>query len=80
MTVGEDVVTQDAKIHLFGDINGDGKLNSIDVARANANVRGVSALTGYELACADANGDGKANSIDVARMNAHVRGTTALWQ
>ncbi len=80
VTVGEDVVTQDAKIHLLGDINGDGKLNSIDVARANANVRGVSALTGYELACADANGDGKANSIDVARMNAHVRGTTALWQ
>ncbi len=79
VVVSEEDVTQDVKIHLRGDINGDGKLNSIDVARANSNARGMSALTGYELSCSDVNGDGKANSIDVARMNAHVRGTTLLW-
>ncbi len=72
-------VTQDLKIHLKGDINGDGKVNSIDVARANAHARSVTALTGYELACADVTGDGKANSIDVAKMNAHARSVTSLW-
>lgn len=72
-------VTQDLKIHLKGDINGDGKVNSIDVARANAHARSVTALTGYELDCADVTGDGKANSIDVAKMNAHARSVTSLW-
>ncbi len=79
ITVVHEDIIQDAKIHLLGDINGDGKLNSVDVARTNAHARGVSVLTGYELACADVNGNGTANSIDVARMNAHVRSITTLW-
>jgi len=72
-------VTQDLKIHLIGDINGDGKVNSIDVARANTHARSVTLLTGYELDCADVTGDGKANSVDVAKMNAHARSVTSLW-
>ncbi|MBQ2828028.1 MAG: hypothetical protein IJF20_02180 [Clostridia bacterium] len=79
IVVAEEDVVQDVKIHLLGDINGDGKVNSIDVARANAHARGVSALTGYELASADINGDGKVNSVDVARMNAHARSISLLW-
>ncbi len=69
----------DLKIHLIGDINGDGKVNTLDTARANANARGSSSLAGYELSCADINGDGKVNTIDVARMNAHARGVSTLW-
>ncbi|MBE6756358.1 MAG: hypothetical protein E7555_07875 [Ruminococcaceae bacterium] len=79
IVIGQEDITQNVKIHLKGDINGDGKLNSIDVARANSHARGVAVLTGYELMCADANGNGSANSIDVARMNAHVRSIAALW-
>ena len=79
ITVKNEDVTQDAKIHLIGDINGDGKVNTIDVARANAQARSVSVLLDYEFACADINGDGKVNTIDVARVNAHARGVTTLW-
>lgn len=79
IVIGQEAITQNVKIHLKGDINGDGKLNSIDVARANSHARGVAVLTGYELMCADVNGNGSANSIDVARMNAHVRSIAALW-
>lgn len=79
ITVADENVAQDVKIHILGDINGDGKVNTIDVARANAHARSVSYLTGYELSCVDVNGDGKANTIDVARMNAHARGVTTLW-
>ncbi|MBE6756638.1 MAG: hypothetical protein E7555_09300, partial [Ruminococcaceae bacterium] len=78
VVVGNSPIPLDAKIHLLGDINGDGKVNSIDVARANAHARGVSSLTGYELASADINGDGKVNSVDVARMNAHARSISLL--
>ena len=72
-------VTQDLKIHLIGDINGDGKVNTVDVGRANAHAKGVNTLTGYELDCANVNGDSKVNTVDVGRLNAHAKGVTKLW-
>jgi len=71
--------TQDAKIQLIGDINGDGKANTLDVARVNACARGISGLSGYEFACADTSGDGKVNTLDVSRINAHARSISMLW-
>ena len=67
------------KLNKTGDMNGDGKINAVDVARANAHAKGASALSGYDLACVDVNGDGKVNAIDVALINAHSKGTKALW-
>ena len=79
-TVSGEDVTVDVKIHVLGDINGDGKVNTVDVARANAHARGTKALEDYEKACADVNGDGKVNTVDVARINAHAKGATSLWK
>ncbi|MBE6755489.1 MAG: hypothetical protein E7555_03400 [Ruminococcaceae bacterium] len=78
VTVGEEDVELDIQLNLIGDINGDGKVNTLDVARANAHARSVSSLSDYDFACADINGDGKVNTLDVARMNAHTRGVTTL--
>lgn len=44
ITVGTDAVTQNVKIHLKGDINGDGKVTIGDVNRANLHVKGKSLL------------------------------------
>lgn len=79
ISVNGENITQDVKIHLIGDINGDGKVNTLDVARANTHAKGSSELSGYEFACADTNGDGKVNTLDVSRMNAHARGVSVLW-
>ncbi len=79
VVVAEDAVTVEAKIHLIGDITGDGKVNTVDVARANAHAKGVGILESYEFACADITGDGKVNTVDVARANAHAKGVTSLW-
>ena len=79
VTVADRNVTKNVKIHLVGDINGDGRVNTVDVARANAHAKGVTMLTGYELSCADVNNDGRLNTIDVAKMNAHAKGTVSLW-
>ena len=79
VVVGNSSVIQDVKIQLKGDINGDGKVNTSDVGKANAHVKKVSTLTGYEFACADVNGDGKVNTSDVGKMNAHVKKTSLLW-
>lgn len=73
-------VVQDVKIHLKGDINGDGKITIVDYAKANSHARGVTWLTGYELKCADvvAN-DGKVTMADAGRINAHAGKTSLLW-
>lgn len=79
ITVGGEAVTQNVKIHLKGDINGDGKITIGDVNRANLQAKGKSKLTLYEFACADINGDGKITISDVNRANLHVKGKSLLW-
>ena len=79
ITVGAEAVTQDVQIHLKGDINGDGRINTSDVGKANAHAKGSSLLTDYQFACADINGDGKVNTSDVGKINAHARGKSLLW-
>ena len=59
VTVGSSNVVQDVKIHLKGDINGDGKVTFTDVNKANLHYKNKSILSGYEFMCADVNGDGK---------------------
>ncbi len=79
VTVTSEEVTAELVIHLSGDINGDGKVNTIDTARVNSHARSIAALVGYEQTCADINNDGKINTVDAARMNAHARGIAFLW-
>lgn len=77
--VGKEDVIQDLKIHLKGDINGDGKINVSDVGKANAHAKKTKLLEGYEFTCADINADGKINISDVGKMNAHAKKTLLLW-
>lgn len=79
ITVGAEAVTQDVKIHLIGDITGDGKITNSDVNKANLHSKGRSILTGYELHCADANGDGNITNSDVNRINLHSKSKATLW-
>ena len=80
ITVEQEDITEALKIHLKGDIDGNGRVNTTDVNRAFAHVRKTNFLTGYELTCADVIGtDGKVNTTDVNRIFAHVRKTNLLW-
>ena len=76
---GQQITGLELKIHLYGDINGDGKVNTVDVSRANSHSKRVRVLEDYEAACADVTFDGKVNTIDVAQMNAHARNISPLW-
>ena len=77
--VGTENVTQDVKIHLKGDINGDGKVNMKDWGAVYAHVNETKLLTGYELKCAEVTGDGKVTMKDWNRIYAHVNETNPLW-
>ena len=80
ITVGGEAVTQNVKIHLKGDIDGNGTVTTMDVIRANSHARGVTLLTDYALKCADVVGtDGTVTTMDVIRINAHAKGTSKLW-
>ena len=79
ITVGTESMTQNVKIHLKGDVNGDGKVNTSDVGKINAHAKGTSSIADYQFACADVNGDGKVNTSDVGKINAHARGKSLLW-
>ena len=78
--VGTENVTQNVKIHLLGDIDGNGTVTTMDFMRANSHARGVTLLIDYALKCADVVGtDGKVTTMDAMRINAHARGTAKLW-
>lgn len=59
------------KIGIVGDINGDGKLNSVDAAIMRLYFLDLKKLSQEELSRADVNKDGKVDSIDSARMRLH---------
>lgn len=80
VVVGATTVTKNMKVHPKGDINGDGKITTLDYMKVNAYVKGTITLTEYELKCADVIGtDGRVTTADAMRINAHVKGTKLLW-
>jgi hypothetical protein len=79
ITVEREDITEALKIHLKGDITGDGRINVSDVGKANAHAKKSVSLEGYEFACADINNDGRINISDVGKMNAHAKKTVPLW-
>lgn len=79
ITVEREDITENLKIHLIGDVTGDGKVKIGDYAKILAHVKGTSILTGYDFVCADVTGDGKIKIGDYAKVLAHVKGTSMLW-
>ena len=80
VVVGTDDVTQDAKIHLKGDIDGNGKVNVGDTTKVYSHVKKTALITDeYMLLCADIDGNGKINVGDTTKVYAHVKKTSLLW-
>ena len=79
ITVAAEDLTQDVKIHLIGDIDGNGKVNTGDVAKLNAHLKGTNKLTDeYQIKCANVNG-GSLNMGDTAALYGHIKGTKKLY-
>lgn len=79
VTVADSPVTQDVKIHLLGDVSGDGKINTTDYGRVLRHTKGTTLLTGYEFLCGDVDSSGKLNTTDYGRILRHAKGLTLLW-
>ena len=79
ITVKDGNVELSAEIHLYGDINGDGKITTTDVGLANAHAKGIKTLDGYELTVSDVSKDGKVTTADAGAINSHAQGVRTLW-
>ena len=73
-------MTFDVKIHLKGDLDGNGKVNVGDTTKVYSHVKKTSLITDeYMLLCADVDGNGKINMGDTTKVYAHVKKTSLLW-
>ena len=64
------IVTIEEGTVLYGDVNGDGRINSTDAAITYAVHNGKRAFTAEQAVAGDVNGDGKINSTDAALIYA----------
>lgn len=80
VTVSSGTKTQNAEIRLLGDVNGDGRMNTMDCTRLFKHVNKTQLLTdAYAQKCADTNGDGRVNTMDCTALFKHVNKTKPLW-
>ena len=79
VTVEADAAALDVKLHLIGDIDGNGKVNVGDVAKVIGHIKNTAPLTDeYQLLCANVNG-GSLNMGDTASLYSHIKGTKKLY-
>ena len=80
VVVGSSSLIQNVKIHLLGDVTGDGRLRSNDLTIAYDHVSGEQLITDdYIFRCADIDGNGRIRSNDVTKMYDHTTGDEPLW-
>lgn len=65
---------------VFGDVNRDGKLSSVDLAMGQKHILKISKLTGASLKCIDINHDGKVSSVDLAMGQKQILGKELFSQ
>lgn len=77
--VAEGKINVDVKLHLIGDVTGDGRVNVGDVSKLYAHIRSTAPITDeYQLLCGNVNG-GSVNVGDVSAIYAHIKGTKKLY-
>ena len=70
----------DLAIVIYGDIDGNGKIEQSDLDALRQHLLGISRLSGVYLTAADVNHDGEADSMDVLQLLKHIQGTLTIEQ
>ena len=65
---------------IYGDVNGDGKITSLDLRITQKHILGVDKLEGYILTAADTGKDGNVTSLDLRVTQKHILGITKTLQ
>lgn len=59
-------------IIIYGDTNGDGNVNAMDLLRIQKNILSISTLSGAYSSAADTNKDGKITAMDLLQVQKHI--------
>lgn len=67
-------------IVIYGDVNGDGQISSLDLRIAQKHILNIAPLKGYHLTAADSNKDGKLTSLDLRITQKYILKITKTLQ
>ena len=65
---------------IYGDVSGDGKINSLDLLKVQKHILGINKLGDAYSTAGDASGDGKINSLDLLKIQKHILGINLIKQ
>ena len=68
------------KVILYGDTNGDGIVNALDLLRVQKHILGVSKLTSVNMTAADTSKNGKIDALDLLQVQKHIIGKGTIKQ
>lgn len=75
-----DQLTATYQVVLFGDTNGDGMVNALDLLRVQKNILGVSKLKGVYQTAADTGRNGKIDALDLLQVQKQIIGKGKINQ
>jgi hypothetical protein len=78
---GDEIMAEYSAV-VFGDVNGDGSVNSIDLLKVKRYILGIETLKNIYLEATNTNhdGNGAVNSIDLLRLKRHILGIITISQ
>ncbi len=65
---------------IYGDNNGDGEIDIIDLLKVQKNILGVSKLDEAYLKASDVNKDGLVDIVDLLKVQKHILGVNPIEQ
>lgn len=74
------IETKTYTIVIYGDVNGDGKINAVDLLKVQKHILKTSTLDGAYKVAADVNKDSKVDALDLLREQKHILGKTIISQ
>ena len=65
---------------IYGDLNGDGIINALDLLKVQKHILGVTKLSGASLKAADSSKDNNVNALDLLKVQKHILGIAFISQ
>lgn len=80
ITITSGTETKTYTVVIYGDVNGDGYINAIDLLKVQKHILKTSLLDGAFKVAADVNKDSSVNALDLLRVQKHILGETIISQ
>ena len=80
LTITNGKETKDYTIVIYGDNNGDGKINVVDLLRVQKYILNSNNLSSVQLTASDTNRDGTVNVVDLLRIQKQILGSITIEQ